>query len=369
MNWLRGGPHRWDHVNGLRFELRAGPVQLLMGNSPVVPVTIRTVLPWSLSQRASHHCWMDRTGKVGAEAAQYLRQTLSLGLKLSLSLVLVKAVGPLLLLGGWDGAGAPGALLDRGAPMRGVARVKRALSLRRGGAGTLVWERRGGALVMRLEEGLVCDAVARRGSWRGVGGRGVDALQARAQVQRRQGDAVGASIRRWDTRRGQGRAGLGRPARGGVAAGRADAVPVGQRFGAGARLQIPRVKRITWGSDLNPGAGRSHVACCWCQHLAVKHSICCVCGEIWSQGILPRCWLAWGGDVSRVMIDHQQRRLAVVGKKGTWIICYQRKKSCKTRQIWAQLQLLLFCLSIFFSVNSPEISENTFLSCFCISPM
>lgn len=153
---------------------------------------------------ASDPCRSPTFGQNRTKSVQPLLKSLwcclNMGLKLSLGLILVDVVGPLQLVGRWDGTGAPGALLDGRTPVAGVGLVKTALSLWRGGARTLVGKRRGGALVMRLQEGLVCDAVARRGSRGGVRRGSMDALQAWAQVQSRTSNAVVASIRRGDTR-------------------------------------------------------------------------------------------------------------------------------------------------------------------------
>lgn len=167
-------PHSWEHIEGFRLDFDSCPSHPLLLNGPVIALSIHTVLSLGLPTCISHHCRSHPSGQTGAEAAQHLLQArgggLSLGLELSLGLVLVEVVGPLLLMGRGDRAGAPGALLDRSAPLTGVGRVIGALPVRRGRAGPLVGERRGRALVLRQEIGLVRDAVARRGPGRGVGG-------------------------------------------------------------------------------------------------------------------------------------------------------------------------------------------------------
>lgn len=182
LDWIRRWPHDWDHTEGVGVNLDPNPPLLL--DDPLTFLSIHTVLSLGLPMCTSHHCRGHRSGETGAESPILLQArggSLNLRLKLSQGLVLVEVVGSLLLVGRGDGAGAPGPLLDRGAPLTGVDWVIGALSMRRGRTGTLMG-RRSGMLVFWQEIGLICDAVARRGSWRRVGRRGVDALEAQAEV-------------------------------------------------------------------------------------------------------------------------------------------------------------------------------------------
>lgn len=181
---MRRSPHSWEHVEGFRLDFGSWPTHPLLLTDPVVPLSIHRVLSLGLPMWISQHCRGRRSGQTGVEAAQHLLQGQGRGLgyrqELCLGLVLVLVEGPLLLMGRGDGAGAPGALLDRSAPLTGVGFI--AAFSGRGRAGTLEGGRCGGTLVLGQEKGLIRDAVARRGSWRGVGRRCVDALEARAEV-------------------------------------------------------------------------------------------------------------------------------------------------------------------------------------------
>lgn len=215
MEWMRRRPHSWEHVEGLRFDLSSTPTHLFLFNSPVVTLAIYTVLYFGPS-------WTAIQNLVQARGCG-----LNLRVKLSLSLVLVQVVGPLLIVGWWDGARTPGALLNRSALLTRVGlTVEPFASLRRDRPGTLMgewWSR----TILWLEIGLIRDAVSRWGSWRGVVRGRMDALQAWAEVQGIQAHTTAPYIRWRHTWRCQGRVSICSPASGRITAGRANTLSVG----------------------------------------------------------------------------------------------------------------------------------------------
>lgn len=130
---MRRSPHGWKHIEVLRLDL-GRPAHPLLLDGPVILPPIRTVLSLGRPVSISPHGIRQSSGWAGAEAPQHLLQARggARGLGLELCLVLLKVVGPLLLLerGDGAGAGASGALLDGSGSRTWVGRVVGALPVR-----------------------------------------------------------------------------------------------------------------------------------------------------------------------------------------------------------------------------------------------
>lgn len=133
--WWHRRPKFRDHVKGFRLQFSFCPVQLLLLSSPVKSRFVCTILALGLPLRISCHGCLSRSLETGTETGQHLQGR---GVGRSLRLVLVEIVGSLLPVMPGDGAGAPGALLDRSASLTGLRLVMGAFSMGRGGAGSLV---------------------------------------------------------------------------------------------------------------------------------------------------------------------------------------------------------------------------------------
>lgn len=95
VDWMRWRPHSSrEHIEVFRLDFGSCSDHPLLLNGPVIPLAIHTVLSLCIS----HHC----RRQTRAKAAQHLLQAqgggLSMGMELSLGLV-VEIVGPLVLMG------------------------------------------------------------------------------------------------------------------------------------------------------------------------------------------------------------------------------------------------------------------------------
>lgn len=177
--WWHRRPKCREHVNGFRLPFIFHPVQFLLFSSPVKTSLIPTIPSLGLPLWISCHGCLSRSLETRTGTGQHLQAR---GVGMSQRLVLVEIVGSLWPMMPGDRAGASGALLYRSASLTGLRLVMGAFSMGRGRARSLVRNWWHGAGILRLKKTVFCDAVALRSSGRRVSGRGVDALESRAEV-------------------------------------------------------------------------------------------------------------------------------------------------------------------------------------------